>query len=961
MASNLVKDMNFDSNGFLWVSTVLGLQRFDGKTFHTIPLRNDEHGVHYDKGVNLLPLRNGEMLIATEKGIAFYNPANNRFRNFPFQRLKDKIPDQLAIIPLKEENNTVWLMENNNILQLDMASGKILTTILVPAEYVNKQLISHALPADQDRVFIMINSMYILVLDSKQKTVNIGYEVKEHSLNDFHLLPGSTLLVTTHTGMQKIDIRTWQPVSFCPFPGKAEIADFSLTTSLQMSSAIFLVGVNNNLWEFDAQQNMFTRKLTDRQDQPFFTANLYSKLIKDNYNNIWAGSYIQGIRKIQYDVPHIRYFGTQEREKNFVKCIYTDKKNNLVLSGMLNTGLQVFDTNGRFLKSIFYFEKDIHQPTVTAIEKMNNEEYLLFMNNLGTAYVFNRITFRIKKLKKDFFSFSPTGFGYYFNLFSTSDSSFLFKYREKIYQCSRSRKSFLTTALYSLPAFESFYLFKHSNGNIWLGGKGRYCLYKPAETASVFQLYDDVLIKCIIEDKEGYVWMATEKGLYKMNVNGKLILQYTTRNGLPDDGIYAITTGDNGKIWFSHNKGISKLNDDGTFFTMDKTDGLQENEFNTNSVFKTTDGELFFGGVNGISSFYPGKIKVNDHRLNVFVTEIKVKEKDWHADTSFWNLQTVKLPYNQNALAISFNALGPENAEQYNYQYKMEEVDEQWINGANNRTARYVLNPGEYKFLMYAGSGFSENVKPQKEIKIIIQPAWWQTWWFRISIGVLAISALTTGIILYNQRKLRKKIQEIRFQQQLQKERERISRDLHDNIGAYTSALIANADRLQATGNGSFSEAGKLKENAKQILSSLRETIWVLNSKEISITDFTDGFKQYANKMLDNYPEVQIQFEEKIENNKILSPAVALNLYRILQEALQNILKYAKAKKIDFDIRCNAKISILLKDDGAGFDPAEKGFGNGINNMEYRASEAGFDFIIESESGKGTGITLTEQ
>jgi signal transduction histidine kinase len=514
----------------------------------------------------------------------------------------------------------------------------------------------------------------------------------------------------------------------------------------------------------------------------------------------------------------------------------------------------------------------------------------------------------------------------------------------------------------SLTRGETFYFLRHSNGNIWLGEKGGYTIYYPGtKTFSFFSISDDVMVKCMTEDSSHCIWLATEKGLYKVDSNGKIIRRYTTNDGLPDEGIYSVITDRDGNIWFSHNKGISRINPDGSFFTMNKEDGLQENEFNTNCVFKTADGELFFGGVNGISSFYPDKIKMNNGEPKLFVTDIKVKEKDWHADTAFWNMPAIELPYNQNALAVSFNALGPENAEQYNYQYKMSGVDEQWINSGNNRTARYVLNPGEYRFQLYAGNGFNEQAKPLREIKVIIHPAWWQTWWFRTGVRILGIGILVFGIVSYNRRKLRKKLQEIKFQQQLQKERERISRDLHDNIGAYTSALIANADKLQATGNGTVLEADRVKENAKQILSSLRETIWVLNSKEISVTDFSDGFKQYANKMLENYPDVQIQFEEKIEDDKILSPAVALNLYRILQEALQNTLKYAKAKKIDFSICSNDKLGISLQDDGAGFNPAENGFGNGLNNMEHRAAEAGFDFSISSKPGNGAKVALSEK
>ncbi|MBL0135745.1 MAG: hypothetical protein IPP79_18095 [Chitinophagaceae bacterium] len=108
----------------------------------------------------------------------------------------------------------------------------------------------------------------------------------------------------------------------------------------------------------------------------------------------------------------------------------------------------------------------------------------------------------------------------------------------------------------------------------------------------------------------------------------------------------------------------------------------------------------------------------------------------------------------------------------------------------------------------------------------------------------------------------------------------------------------------------------QLKEDAQQILGSLRETIWVLKNENLSLTDFFDGYKQYAAKLLRNNNDISIEFNETIENNRILSPTIALHLYRILQECLQNTIKHADADKIEIVLTSTNKISLLYSDNG---------------------------------------------
>jgi len=962
--------MAFDAYGFLWISTRTGLQRFDGKNFYSIRQSNDAKGIHYNKQVYFMPLQNGELLMTTPRGMAFYQPATHTFRNLLISSVTHANDNYNLLTPLKEEGTAVWLREEKKILLVDKTSGTIKKEIAIadvnfPETGIADATFSERKQILDEFIYLMNSSSSIVIFNTVSGKIEPGFTSHEQyaTIHNFQVLDKNTLLVLMYNGIKKIDIPTQQVISFCPYPnGKIITDNVSPTVSMQIIKDQYLAGINNDLFIYDVKKNIFTQQLVDIEQRPFLPVNLYRKLLLDKYNNIWAATYIQGIKKINYHLPAIKYYGTPKREDNFVKCIFVNKKKNLVLCGMLGRGLQVYDTNQVLIKNIPQFDAYDKEPTVAAIARMSDDQYCIIPYNRDYIYVFNSATLSLKKVNKLDPPLHFDNSSYYLNCFPETDSSYLLTTRSVTYRLKFIAGKIQPDSLFTDKKPADLHTFIHSNGTIWLGHTGSYSVFNPVDRRiSSTSINDYVMVRCMAEDKTHQVWIATEKGLYKCKSDGSIITQYTMKNGLPDDGIYAVVTDNEGDIWFSHNKGISRINPDGTFFTMSKEDGLQENEFNTNAVFKTTDGELFFGGVNGLSSFYPEKIKINNTLTKLFVTDIKVKEKDWYPDTAFWNMHAVELPYNQNALAISFNAFGHENPEQYNYQYKMTSVDGQWINAGNSRTARYVLNPGEYRLLIYAGAVFNENATPQQEIKIVIRPAWWQTWLFKTGIAILGIGLFGFGIFTYNRRKFRKKLQEIKFEQQLQKERERISRDLHDNIGAYTSALIANADKLQSAGEGQNAGADRVKENAKQILSSLRETIWVLNSKEISITGFADGFKQYANKMLDSYPDISIQFEEKIENDKILSPAVALNLYRIIQEALQNTLKYAKAKRIDFSVSCQTKLIIILEDDGKGFNPDEKGFGNGLNNMEYRAAEAGYNFIINSKHGEGTKITLDEK
>ncbi|RYD77913.1 MAG: hypothetical protein EOP53_12145, partial [Sphingobacteriales bacterium] len=238
-----------------------------------------------------------------------------------------------------------------------------------------------------------------------------------------------------------------------------------------------------------------------------------------------------------------------------------------------------------------------------------------------------------------------------------------------------------------------------------------------------------------------------------------------------------------------------------------------------------------------------------------------------------------------------------------------------------------------------------------------IVPPYYQRWWFIAMAAGISLVVLALILQAINKNKYRKRLEFIKMQQELETERQRISRDLHDNMGAYTTALLANVEKFRIQ-KGESDELIKMKNNADNILNSLRETIWVLNNKEINVADFSDAFKTYCVKALQNFENINFEAGEIIDDNKIMTASEAIHFDKILKEAFQNIIKHSHATQIHFTLISNSSLQFSLADNGKGYNTASKAKGNGLENMRWRAKEAAASLIIESVEDKGSIITI---
>jgi signal transduction histidine kinase len=230
------------------------------------------------------------------------------------------------------------------------------------------------------------------------------------------------------------------------------------------------------------------------------------------------------------------------------------------------------------------------------------------------------------------------------------------------------------------------------------------------------------------------------------------------------------------------------------------------------------------------------------------------------------------------------------------------------------------------------------------------------------TILVLAISIILIVILItwrLNVNRLKKKFIELENQKKLQEDRERISRDLHDNVGGQLSYVMFSLEGKEENSADKRKEKSQhLATSLRAVTSNLRETIWALNKETLSLQDVSDKLKLYARNMF-AYSDIKLRFEEHIEHDAPLHPAFALHVFRICQEILNNVFKHSQATELHILIERSNKICITISDNGVGFDlkqNTDESFG--IGNLQTRADEIHALLNISSELQKGTTVSL---
>jgi signal transduction histidine kinase len=312
------------------------------------------------------------------------------------------------------------------------------------------------------------------------------------------------------------------------------------------------------------------------------------------------------------------------------------------------------------------------------------------------------------------------------------------------------------------------------------------------------------------------------------------------------------------------------------------------------------------------------------------------------------------LDYEDHYLSLDFASLDYQDQQKIQYAYRMN--NDQWIRMGNQHSISFSdLAPGTHRLSVKSSN--REGVWLNNEIQclIIVHPAWWQTWWFRTGLVVLAVLTLFFSIRLYLHRKLEKQKAMMEKQRAIEKERTRIATDMHDDLGAGLSRIkfLSETIGIKKQKEQPIEEdVTRIREYAHQMIDKMGEIVWALNEKNDSLNDLVAFTRAYSIEyLMQNGIACQVQMPEHFVD-RFVSGEFRRNVFLSVKEILHNIVKHAAAGKVVISIEIGERLAISIKDDGKGFNPDfVRKYSNGLSNIARRMKEIGGSSEVKADAG----------
>ncbi len=975
LLNNSTNNIITDPLGFTWVSTITGLQRYNGYNLVTITPVAGKDTFRINYPVYFFKLENGMIWISIKEGVLEYDSRSNSFRQVIFNRPETNT--QFNIVPLKETPAGIWCMQEGEGVVIYNKQGKLVKQFsFVNATLANKIINSQRYLLTNTTAFtpnnIVVYDKYIFIINSVGKILSINTDSEKISVldgMDKNILSiacnGDNIFILSDQRLFSMNFITG--VTGKSIPVSDILSENVLTGCLLFTeNNQLLVSINGHLYEFDTGKNLHV-EISDPQKNPVLQTGYILKIYCDKFRRIWllTNNDVKRIQNVEMPFEQYKY---PNEKNNFVRTIYYDDDKKLLLAGCFNGGVQLYDTSANALWERSLITAKIID--IIGIEKLANDKYLLITLGRGW-YILELSSKRLSPLPIPPHidtAFRPTQVNFSNNLRRINDSIIIIATAANIFWCHFAGDR-LIHAQPVLPTGTNntidCFLYT-SDETLWVGTLTGmlYRLTRDKQLLSI-PVPGNYLVRSLAEDFKHNIWVGADKGLYVFNSKGVLLKKFTREDGLLNDCIYSILpVNEETSVYAGSNLGLSFISLDGIIKNFTKETGLQDDEFNTGAAIKTNTGKYFFGGINGISAFYPGSLSVIHDTPTIHLARLVVNDSLFNSSAGTWMGDTIRLKHNQNHLRIDLVSLGLLDATEYIYHYRLLGFENTWQTTLHPLGINFTLEPGSYTFEVRCSPVLSTEIFFTKKFLIIIYPPWWKTWWFRIAAILSMVSIIAITVQQYNSRKYQKKIQALQLEQELQHERERISRELHDDMGTSANMLMYDASRLDEVNTSEELHLIKkrLQDTTGDMLQSLRETVWTLKQEHINTADVWTRAKNFITKLQNTYKQILFRIEEKESPEIQLKYNKAFNLIRIMQEAVNNAVKHSGCTEIICS-KSPQENSMLftITDNGKGFDyPAiiHASEGNGLQNMRQRAAESGLIFDLESQAGKGTRVSI---
>lgn len=509
-------------------------------------------------------------------------------------------------------------------------------------------------------------------------------------------------------------------------------------------------------------------------------------IFEDNSSTIWVGTRGNGISKynpstIKFNLLRNIPYDKNSLTSNSIRTIFEDSQNNMWI-GTNDGGLNFYDPRNKIFKS---FTAQPGRNIVKGYERitgiLEDSPGVLWLGTDDGLVKFNSNTGTYELIKNELFT-SNSSNSVILSLFKDSDGEIwvgtygfgLQKYDPvtKTFQVYKNNPNIKN----SLSHNEVWNICQDQQGFLWLAtGDGLNKLDKKTGQFTVYKhsvsdntTINDNFVNYLKVDESGQLWVGTNTGLNLFDTKTGTAKRFDNIYELSVEAIYGILIDNKSNVWVSTTKGLIEFNPrDTSYRTYNVLDGLQSNVFTQNACYKTGDGKLFFGGINGLNYFYPDSIPENKHIPNVVITDYKLIEQNISESDldKYWLMfktqSKLELPYDRNFVTFDFASLDYARPEKNEYRYKLEGLDNDWIEAGSRRYATYTsLNPGTYTFRVKGSNNDDVWNETGATLTIKITPPYWKTWWF-ITGGLLLLVSASYTAYNYRVNRLRKKQTEL--------------------------------------------------------------------------------------------------------------------------------------------------------------------------------------------------------
>ncbi|MEO1261416.1 MAG: triple tyrosine motif-containing protein [Bacteroidota bacterium] len=949
-----------DSYGFIWISSLTGLNRYDGKAIKNYqPDFNNPNSLF---GQNIqspfFETGSGDLVFTTYKGINIYKRNFEKFEHFV-------VPDSLNSYYAfhLDPDEKLWFINNGiHIYTLDLNSyvfskiDSFPNTVLRVRPRLDergkiKQLWAFSYQKPGVTVMDYENNSFLLDTNITENT-NFNFEFREILFDT-----QDECWMATNTGLFLYRTDSGELIDYSPQVSNSEINSIAF-----LHEDTLLVSVENEgVFFFNRKTKKYLTSITmDQSNRHSLSSDNINKIYVDDDGGIWLS--IIGVG--------VDFFYPEKSKFDYFKLTGNAAENNLNI--LPNVSGIVEHANGEIWcatrsSGLFILnENNIRRLDASA------DNVDLHSNEIN--YVFKDTDERIWVHTWDGIDLWPLNGNHRF--IDTDTLDFLFMYQ---LDDGRLLLSCFYGGIYEIKempdgsfkiAAVNEALLNTGFTSMWQSRDG--LLYACTDVSSISVVDPDqgfVIVDVIQLQGESdafyentadsSIWVASSSGLVRIspkNNESRAVRFFTEKDGLPDRVVYGILPDRQNNLWLSTNRGLASFNlDDHTVRRFSIADGLPSLAYSPRTAVALNSGEMLFGSSQGITRFFPEKIIPLNIKARPTITRIRVNDvensemvKGKNGATSVSMVDELELPYEFNTLSFNFAALEYSDPENVNFKYKMEGLDDDWVESGSRNFARYPNIPfGKFEFKLMASNSDGFWSEP-RSLKIVVTPPFTRSPLFYALMAILFCGVVF--MVFYTRQKRREERRRLEEEKRraLEWERQRIARDVHDDLGSGLSALSLQTAMAQykSSPEDLKEELEKISQSARDLSGKIREVIWTVSAKNDTFSNLISYLNQYALDLLENTTmDISVNLPEHIPDLSVMGEH-RRTIFLAFKEALNNMVKHAQASKVDIHFRTTEnRLEIEVGDDGIGFDPKllEASTGNGLLNMRTRMREIGGD------------------